>query len=281
MMWFGRGNKTTKGKPRKRAQPLWQRSGFRTALIAAVAFALGAGGWWSIRAGHVDRVAATALERIVALSARLGLEVGEVLVVGRQETDRDALLSALGTGRGAPILAFDVEAARTRIEELPWVRTASVERLLPGTILLTVEERRPLALWQHDGQFALIDYEGVVITRDDFAHHGDLMVVVGEDAPQHAAALLEMLGSQPELMEHVSAAVRVGGRRWNLRMMEGIDVRLPEEGAATAWFRLAEYDREHKVLARDVEVVDLRVPDRLIVRKTGDEGSTLNTGQET
>jgi len=282
MIGFRRNDGGSKPKPRKRAQPVWQRAGVRAGVVAAVAFALGAGGWWSVRNGHVDRLAGIVIEHAVSLSAEAGLRVEEVLVVGRDETDKDELLRALGTGRGAPILAFDVEEARLRVESLPWIRTASVERLLPDTILLTVEERKPLALWQQDGKFALIDYEGTVITRTDFERFGNLMVVVGEDAPQHAAALLEMLGSQPELMKHVRAAVRVGGRRWNLRLVEGIDVRLPEQGAATAWFRLAEYDREHKVLARDVDVVDLRVPDRLIVRKTGEEGGIKTTaGQET
>ena len=68
-------------------------------------------------------------------------------------------------------------------------------------------------------------------------------------------------------MQKVRAAVRVSGRRWTLTLANGIDVQLPEDDPAGAWVRLAEYERQHKVLARDVEVLDLRLPDRLIVRK--------------
>lgn len=285
MIGFGKSSRDGKRKPRKRAQPLWRRTGFQITAFAAAAFAVGAAGWWSWRSGVVEHYTEIAAAEIVSMSADVGLRVEDVLVVGRKETERRSLLGALGIDRGAPILGFDVASARQRVEALPWVRTASVERLLPDTILLSVEERRPLALWQNKGEFALIDYEGVVIIRENLSRFSNLLTVVGEDAPAHAASLLEMLGSQPELMKQVKAAVRVGGRRWNLRMKDEIDVRLPEQGAATAWLRLAEYERDHRVLERDVDVVDLRVPDRLIVRKngTGDDGfSTVGaSGQET
>lgn len=283
MIGFQKQKKESKSKPRKRAQPFWRRSGFKVGIIATVAFGLGAAGWWSIRAGHLTHYADLARKQSIQISADMGLRVDEVLVVGREETAGAELLAALGVGRGSPIIGFDVAAARERIEGLPWVRDASVERLLPDTILLSVEERRPLALWQHNGAFALIDYEGVVITRDNLGRFSNMLTVVGEDAPQHAANLLEMLGAEPELMKQVVAAVRVGGRRWNIRTRDGIDIRLPEQGAATAWARLADYDRSDSVLTRDVNVVDLRVPDRLIVRKVGEseDGIIKTSGQET
>jgi len=283
MIGFLKKTKDGKSKPRKRAQPLWKRTGFKVGVISAVAFSLGATGWWSVRAGHVAHYTELAHDEAIRISANLGLRVDEVLVVGRQETAGPELLAALGIGRGSPIIGFDVAAARERIEALPWVRDASVERLLPDTVLLSVEERKPLALWQNKGAFALIDYEGVVITREDLGRFSNMLTVVGEDAPQHAANLLEMLGAEPELMQLVVAAVRVGGRRWNIRMRDGIDVRLPEQGAATAWARLADYERTNSVLTRDVNVVDLRVPDRLIVRKVGeaDDGIIRTSGQET
>ena len=95
---------------------------------------------------------------------------------------------------------------------------------------------------------------------------------LAEQEKYHYAVFSKMSGTvwdQPELMRRVSAAVRVGGRRWNIRLDNGIDVRLPEENPALAWARLAEYERIHKVLAKDIGVLDLRLPDRLIVQKAG------------
>ena len=270
------------GKPRKRATPVWRRWWFRTTAFSLVLILVGGAGWWTVRSGTLARVVETVKWELISASVHVGLRIDEVLVMGRKETNRNDLLTALGTVRGAPILAFDVEEAKNRVAKLPWVRRVSVERMLPNTILLTVEERAPLALWQHGGVFALIDYEGKVILRDGLDAYRDLMIVVGEDAPAHTASLLETLGSQPKLLQLVQAAVRVGGRRWNLRLSGGIDVQLPEDNASTAWLRLAQYQRSHGVLERDVKIVDLRLPDRLIVRKTPViDGVELGQGQET
>lgn len=257
-----------RGQPRRRVVPLWRN---RWALGAAAVLMLGLavhGGWWLWQGGWVTRAVDQARWKLIAISGDLGFTVRDVLVVGRHQTTRQELLAAVRLARGAPILAFDLEAAKKRIEVLPWVRTAAVERLLPDTVLLRLDERRPLALWQHKGRFALIDHQGEVIIEDGLERFADLPLVVGEDAPGHASDLLDILESQPRLMTLVKAAVRVGGRRWNVRLDNGIDVRLPEEDPGAAWARLAEYQRTHRVLARDITVLDLRLPDRLIVRKS-------------
>ncbi len=277
-----KNHREPRGRPRKRATPIWRRRWFRTTLSSLVIILLGGTGWWSIRSGLVERVVVSTKWQAIQTSAALGFRVDEVLVVGRQETDRARLLAALGIVRGAPILAFDVEEAKIRISRLPWIRKVSVERMLPDTVLLTVEERAPIAIWQHRGTLALIDAAGEIIKRDQLERFGDLLLVVGEDAPDHTAALMKTLGSQPELLDLVEAAIRVGGRRWNLRLSGGIDVQLPEENASIAWLRLAQYQRSHGVLQRDVKIVDLRLPDRLIVRKAPVvEGMELGAGQET
>ncbi len=258
---------TKSGQPRRRVVPLW-RSPALIGVVAVGMAALAAAGVWRLhQSGWVPRVADQTRWQVIAATARLGLKVDEVLVVGRRETSQRQLLNAIGLARGAPILAFDLDDAKKRVEKLPWIKNATVERLLPSTVLLTVEERQPLALWQNKGAFALIDTDGEVIQRKDLERFADLVVVVGADAPSHAGELLRVLATQPELKALVKAAVRVGGRRWNVRLKNDIDVRLPEENPGAAWNRLAEYEKTHRVLERDVQILDLRMPDRLIVRK--------------
>jgi len=255
-----------RGQRRRRVIPLWRNRAVLAALAVLAAGSAVGGGVWMWQSGWLARAAADGKRQIIAATARLSFTVQEIMVVGRDQTSRKALLRALRLKRGSPILAFDLEAARGRLEDLPWVRSASVERILPDTIVLRVVERRALALWQRKGQFSLIDEQGTVIPEPRLARFSRLPVVVGKDASVHAADLLKTLKTQPQLMTRVKAAVWIGGRRWNVRLDNGIDVRLPEDNAAGAWARLAEYQRLHKVLARDVRVLDLRFPDRLIVR---------------
>lgn len=203
----------------------------------------------------------------LAVSASLGLVVSNVEVVGRKTTKPETILSALAAERGTPILAVDLDRARRQLESLPWVRSATIERRLPGTLFVRLTERQALAVWQHDGRQELIDTEGAVIPVSDLGRFPELPTVVGgADAATHAAGLLAMLAREPALARRVTAAIRVDDRRWNLRIDHRVDVLLPEENPAAAWVRLADLDRTQQLLKRDVEAVDLRLPDRLVLR---------------
>jgi cell division protein FtsQ len=247
----------------------WRSIRPRRVLLAAGAVVVvgGAVTAWSL-AGVASRQdladpMAGGLER---LSRSLGLTVDEILVVGRAETPRPALLKALGAGFGDPILAVDLHAARDRILALPWVSAAEVERALPNTLIIRLSERTPVAVWQHRGQFTLIDREGRALAEDGDGVQGDLIVIVGEDAPPEAGALLDLLATQPDVEPLVKAAVRVGGRRWNLHLDNGISIRLPEADAAEALKRLAGYHRTQKLLDRNLTTIDLRFSDKLILQ---------------
>ena len=139
-------------------------------------------------------------------------------------------MAALAAQRGTPILAVDPRRAKQNLESLPWVRSAAIERRLPGTLFVRLVERQPLAVWQHAGKQELIDREGAVIPVKDLARFARLPTVVGDDAASHAAALIDMLAREPDLAARVTAAVRVDDRRWNLRIDNAIDVLLPEDG---------------------------------------------------
>src|SRR5262249_3424314 len=204
-----------------------------------------------------------AADRMLDGTARLGLVVTDIRVEGRETTDRETILAALGAGPGTPILAMSPRRAKEKLETLPWVRSAVVERRLPDTLYVRLVERKPLALWQHGGKLELIDHAGAVIPVTRLDRFAKLPLVVGEGAASHAAELLDMLATEPDLASRVSAAIRVGDRRWDLRIDNTIDVLLPADAAAAAWTQLARLERSSAFLQRDVEVVGMRLRARL------------------
>ena len=261
----------TARRPRRRLWRLLRRGGWRVGLpVLLVAALFGAVEFAASPAG--DAAWRTAEDRLIDGSAVFGLVVTDIRVEGRETTDRGTILAALAVERGTPILAVSPQLAKRRLESLPWVRSAAIERRLPDTIFVRLVERKPLAVWQHGGRIELIDRDGKVIPVKDLDAFARLPTVVGEDAPSRAAALIDMLASEPDLVARVSAAVWVGGRRWNLRIDRAIDVLLPEENAAGAWAQLAQMDRSNGLLKRDVQAVDLRLPDRLVLRLNPEPG---------
>ncbi len=238
--------------------------GFAGVLLMAGVAAL-------LRTVHPGASLASLRERI---GASTSLYVQDVVVEGRSLTPENLLRAALGVSKGDKLLSISIEAARARIEGLTWVQHATVERRLPGTIVVHLTERRPFAVWQTRDKFVLIDRAGQVVAQGDpvkdAAAFATLPLVVGAGAPEFAAALLDQLAAQPALRARVVAAIRVGERRWNLRLNNGADVLLPEGAEAPAMSRLMELQTAQSLLDRPLQTVDLRLPDRMVVRAQPD-----------
>lgn len=263
--------KSKSRKPaRRRAPPRWLKPVLRAAAAALAAGAVIGGLWWFDHTGHTTAVARWFDTTVTKVGAGFGLSVREVLVQGRTESDRAAVLKAIGTTRGEPILSFDPQTAKARLEALPWVRKASVERRLPDTIFVRLDERKPFALWQKDGQLALVDREGEVVQHTGLERFGQLPLIIGDGAPAHAPALFAILATEPELRNRITAMTRVADRRWSLTFDNGIELHLPEQDVGRAWAKFAQLERNQGLLSRDIAVVDLRLPDRLVVRLSPD-----------
>ena len=187
---------------------------------------------------------ATLRERLGGATAFAGLRVTNVVIEGRANTPEPLLRAALGVSIGDPILGFSVELARQRLETLSWVEHATVERRLPGTVVVFLQERRPFAIWQNQGKFVLIDRNGQLVANQNVAEFRQLPLVVGPGAPAAAAMLVDALTDRPDLQKRVIAAVRVGERRWNLRLNNGADVMLPEGHEIVALDRLMQLQQQ-------------------------------------
>lgn len=280
----GGGKRKVKKSTRRRAKARFNWRLLRYAVPLAGGLAAVGGVAWLWQDGWFTRQAEALQAAALQGSADIGLRVEEVLVEGRARTNGDVILSRLGLKLGTPMLAIDPEEARQTLEALPWVATASVERQLPGTLYIRLNERQPLALWQEQGVLRVIDRSGEVIPGVEAQRFAHLPLVVGADAPAHAEKLIAVMNSEPELRERVTAAVRVAGRRWNIQIEGRIDVRLPEADAATAWAQLARIERQQGLLSRDVIIIDLRLPDRLVVRTDPDKtplGDSVAKGEST
>jgi cell division protein FtsQ len=260
-------SRNVRRQPKRRLGLLrWAKRGAKVAVLLGVVSA-GIIGWRSGRLqATMDRVTATS----IALAAKSGFRVENVEVVGRSQTEPKALLAAAGLRRGDPILAFSPAEARQRIESLPWVQSAAVERRLPDTVAITIVERKPIALWQHNEKISLIDAAGTVLSTVAIETAPDLPLIVGGDAPAHVSELLSLLSAYPEIGKRVQASSWIGSRRWDLKLDNGVDIRLPETGVADALKQLAEAEASSRLLERDVAAVDLRLSGKMIVRLAHD-----------
>ncbi len=242
----------------------------RTGLLLVTGGALAAFVWAS---PHLDLPHPWTAADTPTVRARVtpGLLVRTVDIRGRVNTPPAALEAAIGEVVGKPVTAIDLAAMRRRIEAISWVRRASVMRRLPDRLVITLVERKPFALWQHARKLHLVDREGVLLSDRDLARWRSYPLIVGDGAPEAAPGLLAELAHRPEISQAVEAAIRLGGRRWDLTLHNGMRVKLPEDAVpgwnlAAALDRLAELMENERLLDRAVTVIDLRLPDRLVLR---------------
>ncbi len=206
--------------------------------------------------GQVDRAAIAA-----------GFEVRRITAKGFENANEAEILTALGPVIGSSILQFDPYAARARVEELGWVRTAAVSRLWPDTVHVSVREREAAAVWQLAGAMHLIDEDGAVIRQVDAYEYSNLPLIVGAGAPASAAGMLRALRGEAVLWGRAAALIRVGDRRWNVRLKSGADIKFPEAGYEAAVRDLAVLQNAYGLLDLSLDYIDLRDPDRLVYRE--------------
>lgn len=213
-----------------------------------------------------------------AAVGRAGFTVSGYQIVGLKHMDRapidevvtDELRRAADEAGSAkaPQPLVDVSAIRRRLLQFGWIKDARVQRRLPDTLVIDIVERTPAALWQSQGQLALIDREGVVLDRVPIDRMPDLPLLIGPGANLHSEELDRLMDSAPTLKPQLASATWVGDRRWDLSFQSGETVALPEgeTAARAALDKFAKLDRSSGLLGRGIVRFDLRIPGKMIVR---------------
>lgn len=201
-----------------------------------------------------------------ALTAAAGFRVQSIEIQGLAESDSTEIVDRIDVTAQSSLMMLDVERARQRVAEIPWVSDVSVKKLYPHRIVVSLNERLPFALWQDDGRLKVVDRTGAVMSETILARHTALPLVVGTGANARAEEAVDLMASAPSIRSRVRAAVLVAERRWNLVTVEGVEIRLPEEDPKAALARVAQLQATKRLLDRDIVAVDVRAADKLFVR---------------
>ena len=237
---------------------------------ATLLILLGSLGIGVVRGGHVEFMVEALRDARDAVANAAGFRIAHVAIWGRKNLSQDEVLAIGGVTGRRSLLFLDPANVRERLKEAPWIADATVLKFYPDKIQIDIVERAAFALWQHDGSVSVISEKGVVLQPYLPGPFRSLPLVVGKGAETRAKDFLDLLTQYPHIRQQVKAVVYVGERRWNLRMADGIDVRLPEKDVEGALAELTRLDKDEKLFSRDITAIDLRLPGRLTVRLSED-----------
>ena len=212
-------------------------------LILCVLFLASAVVYGAVVGGQTARAYDALTGGIEHLAVAAGFGVKRITLNGQLHATDAAITAALGAGPDTMMLGFDTDAAKARLEAVPWIRHAQVMRLLPSTLQVVVEERTPYAIWQNKGQTYVVDAEGVVLAPALREAYAGLPLVVGEGAGKSAAQLFDQLTPHGDLTQNLVAAIRVGDRRWTLKLASGLEIMLPDDNVGEAPTSPAQLDQ--------------------------------------
>jgi cell division protein FtsQ len=238
----------------------------RVGVAATVLLLLGSAGFGLVRGGHVEELTSTLSDARNAIANSIGFRINTVAINGRKQLTQDEVLAIGGISGRSSLLFLDAAAVREKLKADPWIADANVLKFYPGALQIDIVERSAFALWQQDGRVSVIADDGAVLEPYLSRRFIALPLVVGKGAQAHARDFLALLARYPQVQSATRAAVYVGERRWNLRLKDGVDIRLPENEVGNALALLSKLDREDRLFSRDIVAIDLRLPDRLAVQ---------------
>ena len=216
--------------------------------------------------GRIADMAMAGVEAASTGLASAGFGISAIDITGQALTSEAGILGALDIAPGTSLLAFDAEAARQRLVALPAVTEAHVRKAYPDRLMVSVNEKQPVARWTVDGTTYLVDSAGTKLVATEPGANADLPLVIGQGAADNAAPIIRALARYPDLGNGVVALSRIGDRRWDLLYDTGLRVQLPETGITPALKQLDALERDHAILERDLAVIDLRVSGSTLVR---------------
>jgi cell division protein FtsQ len=242
----------------------------RLGAAATVVILLGSTCFGVVKGGHLEALTAALSDTRNAIANSAGFRITTVAINGRKQLTQDEVLAIGGVNGRSSLLFLDAAAVRDRLKANPWIADATVHKFYPGELQIDIVERSAFALWQQDGRLSVISDDGAVLEPYLSRRFISLPLVVGKGAETRAKDFLALLARYPQVKSVTRAAIFVGERRWNLRLKDGLDIRLPENDVGNALAALSKLDKDEKLFSRDIVAVDMRLPDRLTVQLSDD-----------
>jgi len=242
----------------------------RVGISMTVLLLIGSCGLGIVKGGHLQDFVTAVSDARNAMANSAGFRITSVIINGRKQLSQDEILAVGGVSGRSSLLFLDADDVRDKLKANPWIADATVLKLYPGQLMIEITERKAFALWQEAGRLSVIADDGALLEPYVSRRFLSLPLVVGKGADTQARDFLALLARYPQVNSVTKAAIYIGERRWNLRLKDGLDIRLPEQDVGNALAALSKLDKDEKLFAKDIVAIDMRLPDRLVVQLSDD-----------
>jgi cell division protein FtsQ len=206
-------------------------------------------------------------QQFANFSSKFGLTLENVYLEGQVFVSKDTIIRSIGVQVGDPILAIPLDKIKKKLEKNSWIKHAVIDRQLPNTIYIGIVERNPIAIGQYNGKLFLIDDEGKRIQTKITHKFTKFPVIIGDNVESEFLSLFPIINKKPALYKKITSIIWVGDRRWNIRLSNAIEIKLPENNIEKAWNKVIKLYKSGKVEQQKLKSIDLRVPGKIFFEK--------------
>lgn len=201
-----------------------------------------------------------------------GTMLDDIYLEGSVRSERKAAEDIIRPYVGKPLLSAPIYDIKKKMEALPWVDLAVVERMFPSAVMIRITEHRPVAIWQQGRKFYVINASGEIVEEtDDYRAYGDIMLVAGDGAAERLKSFMAMLSAHPRVLEKVVSASFVGERRWDVFLKNGLLIRLPEDNPQQKISIIDDMIRQGNLDNRPIKTVNMILDTRMFIElKSGE-----------
>ena len=193
----------------------------------------------------------------------LDIKLKNVRILGIENTKASEVVNIVSELTEMSLTKIDFEKISSKINNIDWVKSSELRKIYPSTLEVRVYEHNPIAIWFNEGNKFLVDGESQIITELNPNNFKNLKVIAGPNALEDIPAIISIIKNYPQFEKKIKSLLRVGDRRWTIRLHNGITIHLPEKNVANAIEEIEDLDRKHSLLSRYIEIIDMRLPDRI------------------
>tara|TARA_B100000686_G_C16650881_1_gene895512 strand:- start:417 stop:1154 length:738 start_codon:yes stop_codon:yes gene_type:complete len=199
-------------------------------------------------------------------------KVKDIKIIGTEKTNPYELKQILSSSLNN-LITFDKDRAKSLLEEVGWVKRASIKKIYPNTLSINIIESEPFAIFFNNQDIFLIDIDGQIISPNpDINKYENLMSVRGENAENKLSEIIKEISiSFPGVRNKINSLELVDKRRWNLFLSDDLLVKLPDTEISQSLKNLKQLFEDNQILDSNIIEVDLRIKGRAVIKVDGEQ----------
>ena len=185
------------------------------------------------------------------------LKLKYINIKGLNYLKKEKIIRKLELKKTNSIFFINLDKIKKQIKTFPLVETVHIERILPNTLNIKINEKVPIGIIQENNTYKLITKDKSILSTNNLQDFNHLPIFMGKGVEKNANEILKLL-TKVNFNEEIWSINLINQRRWNLNLKKGVKILLPEENEEKALKIIIKIQKEYNVLDGNFIEVDLR-----------------------